>query len=242
MRLDGVLAALFCSAVCGQLRIVNGTPVRQFKYPWMVAIVRYDRIHCGGTLISQNKIITAAHCMAGAKAPLDTFKVHLHRHNVDLDPKLERSLVYNVIKRWVAPRYDPNSLYNDVAIIAINARGSATTQMQLDTIRDHAAGEIAIALGWGATKQGGRYSAVLREVGLPLIPNSRCATIYRASESAYVLRKNQICTLASKGDKDACQGDSGPTLIGIISSGNRCADIKSPGGILLPLLDQSSSR
>lgn len=107
-----VLAGL--ASVAGQLRIVNGNTVDvAFKYPWMAAILRYDQIHCGGTALAQNRVITAAHCTAGARAPLDSFKVHFHRHNVELSPEREQAAVFNVTRRWVADGYDPDRLYND---------------------------------------------------------------------------------------------------------------------------------
>ncbi|KAJ9071907.1 Transmembrane protease serine 6 [Entomophthora muscae] len=242
MRLEFVLTGvlMFVALVSGELRIVNGSTVSvEFKYQWMVAIFRYDSFLCGGTLINYNKVITAAHCMSGARAPLDTFEVHLHRHNIGRKPEEEKAIIHKVTRRWVADNYDASAFYNDVVILEIDASGYQPAGIRLDWVKTHPEGEHVIVIGWGAMRQGGKYAAELQEVSLPLISNSRCASLYQASDDKYQIKETQICTLAGLGDKDACQGDSGgplftilptgPLLIGVVSSGFNCADIRHPG-------------
>ena len=55
--------------MCGikrQGRIVGGSDVSDSdKYPWMVGLSRSGKFYCGGSLISNSWVLTAAHCMKG---------------------------------------------------------------------------------------------------------------------------------------------------------------------------------
>ena len=45
--------------------IVGGCEARPHSIPWQVALLFNGKQHCGGTLISSQHIVTAAHCMVG---------------------------------------------------------------------------------------------------------------------------------------------------------------------------------
>lgn len=43
-------------------RVVGGKPSQPAAWPWTVAIYRDGMFHCGGVILTQNWIISAAHC------------------------------------------------------------------------------------------------------------------------------------------------------------------------------------
>lgn len=45
-----------------EVRVVNGRNAPQGKYPWMVAVLKYGTMWCGGSIISDTWVISAAHC------------------------------------------------------------------------------------------------------------------------------------------------------------------------------------
>ncbi|MCH1927678.1 trypsin-like serine protease, partial [Shewanella sp. C31] len=50
-------------------RIYGGTPTKKNEYPWMAAIEDEDKDHyCGGSVITERHILTAAHCVWGVKS------------------------------------------------------------------------------------------------------------------------------------------------------------------------------
>jgi hypothetical protein len=98
----------------GEGRIINGYPVYPpFKYPWMVAIYRYGDYFCGGVLLAQDTVLTAAHCMGGTIGPLRNFQVQIHRHNLTLEPSQEDAKLFSVVDRFVLSDYDDDFYYND---------------------------------------------------------------------------------------------------------------------------------
>ncbi|KAJ9082552.1 hypothetical protein DSO57_1028484 [Entomophthora muscae] len=228
------------AAVWGQdSRIVGGVDVQPaFKYPWMVAIFRYGEYWCGGTLIAQNMVITAAHCMGGAKAPLRNYEVQLHRHNLELSPGQEKSHVFKVTKRWIAAGFDPEALYNDVAVIQTNSKNKGRTSITLDRQLWHKDGFRVMALGWGALGELKPNHPILQEAWLPLTSRHECSQSYKAQLN-YTVLPSQLCAGFRQGGRDSCQGDSGgplftyindhPVLVGVTSNGLSCAKPNTPG-------------
>ena len=63
-------------------------------------------------------------------------------------------------------------------------------------------GEVGIATGWGATKEGGPVSTTLREVSVPIMSNTECRlTKYPARK----ITDNMLCAGYNLGQKDSCQ-------------------------------------
>lgn len=49
-----------------QPKVVGGQPADPREWPWMVALIRHDADHyCGGVLITDRHVLTAAHCLQG---------------------------------------------------------------------------------------------------------------------------------------------------------------------------------
>src|SRR3954452_3707476 len=95
-------------------------------------------------------------------------------------------------------------------------------------------GAIGRVVGWGATTEGGSVSETLQQVDVPVVPDSTCASAYRAGYDA----QSMFCAGYPQGGRDACQGDSGGPLMvdtdpspvvawqlaGVVSGGEGCAE------------------
>ena len=96
-------------------------------------------------------------------------------------------------------------------------------------------GKLWVA-GWGAVKENGPTSGILKEVSLPVLTAKKCKALV---DDPNMYTKKVICTGYAEGGQDACQGDSGgplfhvnggqQILVGVVSWGEGCARKNSPG-------------
>ncbi|XP_016934312.3 trypsin-1 [Drosophila suzukii] len=215
-------------------RIVGGTQVRTNKYPWIAQIIRGTFLFCGGTLINDRYVLTAAHCVHG----MDMRGVSVRLLQLD------RSSTHPGVTRSVAfahahVGYDPVSLVHDIALLRLDQPIPLVDTMRPACLPSNWLQNFdfqkAIVAGWGLSQEGGSTSSVLQEVVVPIITNAQCrATSYRS-----MIVDTMLCAgLVQTGGRDACQGDSGGPLIvrdrifrlaGVVSFGYGCAKPDAPG-------------
>ncbi|KAM3962539.1 CLIP domain-containing serine protease HP8 [Aphomia sociella] len=211
-------------------RLIGGKRTRLFEMPWMV-LIAYDsargrKLSCGGSLISEWYVLTAAHCVSYLGARLKLSGVVLGEHDVRKDPDCERieERLYcapNVRNATIAeikahPGYKPQTLFDDIALVRL----SEPADFSLDSMRpiclpftkelrdQDLVGVSADVAGWGATEDG-LQSPVLLNVELPILNNQDCVDAYNGSIRIY---DSQLCA-GGVANKDSCGGDSGGPLI-----------------------------
>uniref|UniRef100_A0A1B0FLW7 Peptidase S1 domain-containing protein n=1 Tax=Glossina morsitans morsitans TaxID=37546 RepID=A0A1B0FLW7_GLOMM len=216
-------------------RIVGGTQVRQNKYPWTAQLVRgryFPRLFCGGSLINDRYVLTAAHCVKNNRDQITIRLLQLDRSS--RDPGITRQVARTIIH----PSYDSTRIVNDLALLRLDSPVPMTEKVRpvcLPTANQNFEGKTGIVAGWGLITQGGVTSNYLREVSLPIITNQECRNTRYKNKIEDVM----ICAgYVKQGGKDACQGDSGGPLIvnegrfklaGVVSFGFGCAQPDAPG-------------
>ncbi|KAJ8723966.1 hypothetical protein PYW07_007946 [Mythimna separata] len=218
---------------CGNIdsdRIFGGNRTQLFEMPWMV-LLSYDSargptLSCGGSLISEWYVLTAAHCVGFLGNRLQLKGVVLGEHDIRQDPDCEMSddkeycapRIQNVpVGEVVAhPGYTPQSLTDDIALVRLARPANfslpsvkplclpITRKLQLEPLK----GKDANVAGWGATEEG-LQSPVLLKVELPITSPEECTQAYRGSVQ---VKQTQLCAGGVKG-KDSCGGDSGGPLM-----------------------------
>jgi len=217
--------------------IVGGTvvspPCPNCKYDFMVSLQSnswWGSGHfCGGSLVREDWVITAAHCVQGESPGNIQVKVGLH--NVG---GTTGAVTRNVDQIIVHPSYSGNSLNNDYALLHLTQPVTTFEPIQLctDTAHDEEP-VISTTMGWGAVSSGGGSSSVLLEVDVPI--DDSCGN-YSNSE----ITNHMVCAGFNSGGYDSCQGDRGGPLImtnddgeyeliGIVSWGYGCAEAGYPG-------------
>jgi len=178
---------------------------------------------CGGSIISNRAILTAAHCPIGSSST----NVRLGAHVIAaVEPNQIRITVGTGGYRLHA-QYNPSNLNNDIAILITPAAFGMTAHIQAVTLAlagapSHA-GDTATISGWGRISDAsGATSTHLRSVTNPVITNAVCAQTYGTA----VVVASTIC-MSTAGGRGTCNGDSGGpmtvgagrTQVGVVSFG-----------------------
>lgn len=216
--------------------IVGGEPAAVGELPWQVAVYPGPYL-CGGTLISTQWVVTAAHCVvddAGAVMAPGDIEVIAGEYNRNQSDGTEQQRSVTAV--YVHPDYDPSgSNDSDIALLQLESAvtlGPSVGIVPLASSPAHdalvAPGVSSLVSGWGATSEGGSSATILQKVRLPIVSNATCNTSYGGSITA-----NMLCAGFASGGKDSCQGDSGGPLVvpdgsgwrlaGVVSFGNGCA-------------------
>merc|ERR1719187_5756 len=129
-------------------RIVGGHEAGENQRPWQVALFIDDAWFCGGSLINENYVLTAAHCVDGASY----FDIMAGAHNVRAasEPNRVEITSYN---GWTHPQWNDNTLANDLALIELPSPidfndyiAPSCLPMGGDTADE---GELVTVTGWG---------------------------------------------------------------------------------------------
>ncbi|GAB6025703.1 Serine protease [Chamberlinius hualienensis] len=224
-----------CGRRNNSFRVVGGQ--KSGYWPWVAGLLGRRGLFCGGSLVTNYHILTAAHCVTGL-SPND---LTVRLGDLDLTNTSDRNHVdVKVSSIIINPSYNSRTNHQDVAILRLKSKVAFTSDISpiclpSDTSRNYA-GQNAIVIGWGATRLRGPTSKVLNELNLRIWPVSECQTKFQANFPNQIIPSN-IC--AGDGGKDACSGDSGGPLmkhdngiysqIGVVSWGVGCGTYRYPG-------------
>uniref|UniRef100_A0A1A9WE67 Peptidase S1 domain-containing protein n=1 Tax=Glossina brevipalpis TaxID=37001 RepID=A0A1A9WE67_9MUSC len=214
-------------------RIVGGSKVRTNKYPWTAQILRGHFQFCGGTVINDRYVMTAAHCITSKKS------ISIRLLQLDKNSRQE-GVIRKISSIQVHRAFNEITLQHDIALLKLETPLLFKNQLRpiclpssLDQNFDFRQGIVA---GWGLNSEDGLPSDYLQEVTVPIITNTQC----RSTTYKEMIVETMLCAGYPKGGKDACQGDSGGPLIvrdgttvfrlaGIVSYGFGCAAPHTPG-------------
>nr|ADT80823.1 serine protease 53 [Mamestra configurata] len=213
-------------------RIIGGNPSQLGAFPYQAGLLaQYAGLDgtgvCGGSLVSSNKVITAAHCWFDGRNQAWIFTVVLGSITLFSGGTRVQSSAVAMHPNWI-----PLLVRNDVAVIYLPntvASSDIISPIALPSgsqLSDDFVGVTAVASGFGWNIEGGPISAnqFLSHVSLNVISNSVCRFAFPLN-----LHASNICT-SSLGGASVCRGDSGgplainsdgkPILIGITSYGS----------------------
>lgn len=187
--------------------------------------------NCGGSIISSNAILTAAHCLheniikrlsirAGS-----TFRTH-------------GGQIVGVQSVIIHKNYDPDSTENDIGIVILKTSldfsqpGVSVIELP-DQDEIVTPGTIGTVSGWGTTVWNqSACSQWLLAVNVSTISHRECKNMYA---DIYDVSENMLCAGHWAGGRDSCSGDSGGPfvinnkLVGIVSWGEECGVPQYPG-------------
>ncbi|CAH2045491.1 unnamed protein product, partial [Iphiclides podalirius] len=238
-------------------RIIGGMDAALGQFPWILRLgynlPGEDELDwmCGGVLITDRHVVTAAHCIQtdenGYKLNAVRAGEYDARTNPDCQlnvcaPPLQDRGVKSIISH---PDFNEPPFHNDIAVIELQAPLELNDYVapiclpQRDQLTDLQIGELVTVAGWGKMNMStDKRADILQYISLPVVTPESCNFFGRAFKVA----ESEICA-GSQRNKDACGGDSGGPLmkifdtpegpksflIGVVSFGPTVCGIKKPG-------------
>lgn len=216
-------------------RIIGGRESTPHEHPFAVSLEDDNGHFCGGSLITRNAVLTAAHCQGGR------YSAVLGRH----DLRTNKGQVISMRAEKPHPRYDEYATDNDFMLVFLRKPAIINEDVKLVKLNKNpnvpGVGDTTTVMGWGDTHISDNISElsdVLNKVNVNVMSNSECDKSSGPVGNWYDSYEDQITSnmLCAKGDKkDSCQGDSGGPLIkgaeqiGVVSWGISCASDSFPG-------------
>ncbi|XP_046971366.1 melanization protease 1-like [Vanessa cardui] len=238
-------------------RIIGGMNAALGQFPWITRLGYYMSDEkepewlCGGALITDRYVLTAAHCVNNIAEDSELALVRIGEYDTSTNPDCQLYLCAppvqdRKIKKVIThPSYDKPPFHNDLAIILLDTPveiNDYVLPICLPRSHQHCKAELSefvTVAGWGKTNMTTEAKArILQYVSLPIVKPEFCDFFGKG----FKLGVSQICAGGER-NKDACVGDSGGPLmrvfdtpdgpknflLGVVSFGPTICGIKKPG-------------
>lgn len=250
-----VVIVLFCKLYCVScaqdapraMSLIGGTSIENNNlFPWLVSLqgkvitkrflfipLAHTHYYCGGSVISDRWILTAAHCfylhpkairpsvwevrLASTKlkkSPLDWFKDIIAKI---INKDEWRQFEIDVEKIITHPKYDKNNRWiNDIALVKLKGRAPVGPQFaSIDkvslpryNIQDWPqAKQECVMTGWGCETTGRPVSKKAKKLNIPIVSNNSCRRFWSVGTD------KRMCAGFHLEKKGLCAGDSGGPLV-----------------------------
>lgn len=219
-----------CIATCGEVnhfnltsdvcrkRIVGGQDARKGSYPWHVLVMKNNLIACGGSLLNERWVLTAAHCVndrSSGIVSLSVLKIFAGLHQIRKlnDSHVQRRKVVQIISH---KNFDFRLFASDLALLKLDrevrishyVKPVCLPEGQQKSLFDP--GKFGRVVGWGykvSKSSFGQFANTLKEICIPTISNNVCKAAFK--DEGYTVTPQMLCAGEASGGKDSCQGDSG---------------------------------
>ncbi|KFB35915.1 AGAP006087-PA-like protein [Anopheles sinensis] len=225
-------------------RIIGGRNARTGDAPFLVSLrnMAHERrygfgsgLFCGGSLISAQLVLTAAHCLTTSASNIGIVAGVLNRYDRFPPMQMRRAFRY-----LLHPHWDPKPLLADIGLVAASSPfdlESSPKYVHPIPLPARSPGEgwqHCAIFGWGRTREGKKRSTpvCLQRTDVAILDLVQCN---RSVSEVINVPDGTFCAGSFLGGIDSCQGDSGGplvcngTLYGIVTFGWGCGRPDLPG-------------
>ncbi|XP_025305620.2 enteropeptidase [Canis lupus dingo] len=219
-------------------KIIGGNDAKEGAWPWVVSLYYNGHLLCGASLISNNWLVSAAHCVYGRNLEPSKWKaiLGLHMRSNMTSPQVVTRLIDQIV---INPHYNKRTKDSDIAVMHLDFKVNYTDYIQPICLPEEnqvfPPGSLCSIAGWGRVIYQGPTANILQEANVPLLSNEKC----QQQMPEYNITENMVCAGYEEGGIDSCQGDSGGPLMcqennrwflaGVTSFGYQCALPNRPG-------------
>ncbi|KAB7494907.1 Serine protease 27 [Armadillidium nasatum] len=183
-------------------RLIGGKTTEFNEYPWAVALLYKGHYFCGGTLINERYVLTAAHCIRGANK--NNIKVLVGEH-IRSFPIETKTKYYDVVYIVYHHLFNKTTYNNDIGLVKIKgkitfmwyARPACLPMPNMDYV-----GDLAVVTGWGKVGEEEGITDSLQEILVPIFSNNVCKT--KMEYAPEEITQNMICAGFQNGRRDSC--------------------------------------
>ncbi|KAF5278801.1 hypothetical protein FQR65_LT03488 [Abscondita terminalis] len=203
-------------------RVFGGTEAEDAEFPYQVSLKFLQKYICGGSIINEKTVLTAAHCFLG----VDKLTVTAGTNTIAGGGEQYES------ERLIGhDKYSTLSKLNDIGLVILDRCllfGRRVQPIRLEHNYVNPGGYCSVS-GWGETENG--MAQNLQKIVLKTIGEDDCNIrfIEAGCKTGCNVNEKHVCTLGKKG-QGLCRGDSGGPLtsndkqIGVVSWGLKFCD------------------
>nr|XP_020465689.1 serine protease 57 isoform X1 [Monopterus albus] len=208
--------------------IVGGRDAASHSRPYMASLQVRGQHNCGGALVREDFVLTAAHCAIPVP-----YKVVLGADSLSGNEDTQQE--FTAVRSFPHPSYDGHA--NDIMLLKLNGRAQLTEAVQLISLNAGRLGRAnkCLTAGWGDIGDNNTLPSTLQEVNVTILSQQRC----RKRWGMVPITSSMVCGIGVRVLQGFCSvraiGDSGGPLVcdgaaaGIVSfSGRRCGDPRTP--------------
>ncbi|XP_054552764.1 transmembrane protease serine 12 [Talpa occidentalis] len=225
-------------------RIIGGSEAPIGSWPWIVSLqIQSGRtlVHiCGGSIVKERWILTAAHCIKDTNNPL-LWRVVIGTNNIGGRlPQTKKMKVKAII---IHPAFNLQSYFSDIALFHLKKAVRYNDYIQpiclpFDVFQNLNQSTKCFISGWGRTKEEGNVTNMLQVAEVHYISRNICNS---AKSYGGIIPDTSFCAGDEEGAFDTCRGDSGGPLMcylpehkrffvmGVTSYGHGCGRKGFPG-------------
>ncbi|XP_050406249.1 MAM and LDL-receptor class A domain-containing protein 2 isoform X2 [Patella vulgata] len=190
--------------------IVNGEDASPGVWPWQISMQRIGKHYCGGSLISPNFVVTAAHCIEQYKLEFSFIDIVLGATKLAAKESMQ---VKRKIKRLVLHNHIFHER-NDIALIQLNRPVEYTDYVRPiclpDATEKFTRSNQCYAVGWGMKAWNTSFSNRLQQAKMTLWDTKKCNSSLAWNGA---VGDTFICAGYYSGLISTCSGDSGGSLV-----------------------------
>ncbi|KAI4455132.1 Serine protease [Holotrichia oblita] len=190
---------------------------KSVRYPWHAAIFYYDlgklKYGCGGTLISRQFILTAAHCLQGfARLPLKPTDIQIQLGKYDLNIDSPGSQNHEVSAIYIHPSYSRINYANNLALIRLKNPVQYDDFVRPaciwkgDNSYNNLVGTTGTVIGWGLNEKQ-NFTFKLRDFDLILGSYKDCQ--FSDAHAYFQYQSGGLYCAGFQNGTSICQGDAG---------------------------------